>query len=183
MGMAAPTYWTASMVRALPADGNKYELVYGELLVTPAPRVLHEIVVARLTFALTEYARRYSVGFVFGVPGDITWGREDVLVQPDVFVASVEEVRTLDWERVRELSLVAEVLSPSSLKHDRFTKRRRYQDARVPLYWILDPDAREVEVWTPDDAFPGVERERIEWHPAGAAEPLTLELADLFGPV
>jgi Uma2 family endonuclease len=176
-------YYTADMVRALPADGNKYELVYGELLVTPAPRLLHEIVVARLTFALTQYMQSYPIGFVFGVPGDITWGRKDVLVQPDVFVAPLEEVRTLDWEEIRGLMLVAEVLSPSSAQSDRFTKRKRYQDALVPLYWVVDADRRSVEIWTPDDPFPRVEMERLIWHPKGVDEPFALDLKELLRPV
>jgi Uma2 family endonuclease len=183
MGMAAPRYYTADMVRALPADGNKYETVYGELLVTPAPRLWHEILVNRLTFALTAYVRRYPVGLVFGGPGDITWGRTDVLVQPDVFVAPLEEVRTLEWERLCELLLVAEVLSPSSLKADRFTKRRRYQEAGVPLYWVVDGDDHSAEVWTPDRHFPAVEHTALAWHPAGAAEPFRLSLEELFQPV
>ncbi len=54
MGMAAPTYWTADMVRALPEDGNRYEVVYGELLVTPSPRMWHEVLIHRLFGALHE---------------------------------------------------------------------------------------------------------------------------------
>ena len=86
----------------------------------------------------------------------------------------------MDWSRVRDLLLVAEVLSPSSARHDRFIKRRRYQEAGVPLYWIVDGDARRVEVWTPADRFPAFEEDRLVWHPAGAGEPFTVELSDLF---
>ncbi len=78
-------------------------------------------------------------------PAAISWG-EDVLVQPDVFVVPVEQARMLESSGIRDLLLVAEVLSPSTPGHDRFTKRRRYQEARVPLYWILDGDARQVSV-------------------------------------
>lgn len=176
-------YYTADMVRAMPEDGNKYEVVYGELLVTPAPRPLHEIVVARLTFLLTQYMQIYPIGFVFGVPGDITWGRVDVLVQPDVFVAPLDELRALDWEQLHHLLLVAEVLSPSSAQSDRFAKRKRYQDAVVPVYWIVDADKQNVEIWTPDDAFPRVEQQRLTWHPAGAGLPFILELEELFRPI
>jgi Uma2 family endonuclease len=183
MGMAASSYWTADMVRALPDEGNRYEVVYGELLVTPAPRMLHQIVVNRLTVALSQYLRIHPVGLAFGVPGDLTWGRDDVLVQPDVFVTRLDETRTLDWQAIRTLLLVVEVLSPSSLKQDRFTKRRRYQEAGVPLYWIVDIDAAQVEVWTSDDAFPRVERDRLRWHPEGASTPFTLELTELLRPV
>jgi Uma2 family endonuclease len=86
----------------------------------------------------------------------------------------------MDWRAIRDLLLVAEVLSPSTPRHDRFTKRRRYQEARVPLYWIVDGDAREVEVWTPRDAFPRVERDRLVWQSGRAGAPFTLALEELF---
>jgi Uma2 family endonuclease len=182
MGMAAPTYWTADMVRALPEDGNRYEVVYGELLVTPAPRAWHEVLVQRLLESLGQYLRREPVGVVLGSRGDISWD-EATLVQPDVFVVDLTEARTLQWARMRHLLLVAEVLSPSSMKVDRFLKRRRYQEAPVPLYWIVDGDERQVEEWTPDDRFPTLQRDRLFWHPAGAAQPFTLDLQDFFRPL
>jgi Uma2 family endonuclease len=179
MGMAAPLYYTSDMVRAFPDDGNRYEVVYGELLVTPAPRAWHQTVVLRLGSALEEYLRRHpSAGVVFTSPADIAWG-PDVLVQPDVFVVAAEEGRTLEWGRMRTLPLVAEVLSPSTARSDRFLKRLRYREAGVERYWIVDPDGRVVEVWTPGDQFPAVERERLVWQPA-AGEEFLLELGELF---
>jgi Uma2 family endonuclease len=182
MAMAAPIYYTADMVRALPDDGNRYEVVYGELLVTPAPRVWHEIIQGRLLVALAEYLRRHPVGIVLGARADISWGR-DVLVSPDVFVVPLDEARTLDWSRLRRLLLVAEVLSSSSARQDRFNKRRRYQEAGVPLYWIVDGDERRAEIWTPADSFPVFEEERLRWQPEGASEPFAMTLEDLFRPV
>jgi Uma2 family endonuclease len=106
-----------------------------------------------------------------------------VLVQPDVFVVPREEARTLAWSGIKTLLLVAEVLSPSSARGDRFIKRLRYRQAGVPVYWAVDGDARSVEIWTPVDDFPEVERERLAWQPAGARAPFTLQLGDLFRPV
>ncbi|MEO7987872.1 MAG: Uma2 family endonuclease [Gemmatimonadales bacterium] len=180
--MAAPAYFTAEMVRAMPDDGNRYEVVYGELLVTPAPRAWHQFIVQRLSLALGNYLARESVGAVLCSPADISWG-PDVLVQPDVFVVNPAEARTLDWGRMRSLLLVAEVLSPSSTRADRFLKRVRYREAGVPLYWVVDGDDRSVEVWTPPDDFPAIERSLLTWHPAGAREPFRLSLEELFGPV
>jgi Uma2 family endonuclease len=179
MGMAAPIYYTADMVRALPEDGNRYEVVYGELVVTPAPKPWHEVIQFRLMQALDAYLSHYPVGRVFGSRADISWG-PDVLLSPDVFVVPLEQARTLDWSRMHDLMLVAEILSPSSAHNDRFLKRRRYQEATVPLYWIVDGDERLVEVWGPTDTLPRFERERLAWHPPGAAEPLALSLSDLF---
>ncbi len=182
MGMSAPLYYTADMVRALPDDGNRYEVVYGELLVTPAPRLWHQVLVKRLSTALDVYLAHNPIGEVLTSPADISWG-PDVLVQPDVFVLPPEEARTLTWSRVRTLLLVAEVLSPSSARGDRFIKRLRYREAGVPVYWLVDGDDRSVEIWTPTDDFPTVQRERLVWHPSGAREPFSLQLADLFRPV
>jgi len=182
MRMAAPTYYTAEMVRRLPDDGKRYEVVYGELLVTPAPRASHQLVVQRLMMALGRYLERHPVGQMFASPADISW-TDDVLVQPDVFVVDIEEARTLDWTRMQHLFLAGEVLSPSSARADRFTKRRLYQAVGVPAYWVVDVDARAVELWSPSAMFPAVEQERVGWQPAGAAEPLVLELSALFKPI
>src|SRR6059036_2844531 len=62
MGMVAPVYYTADMVRALPDDGNRYEVVHGELLVTPAPRLWHQKLVGRLCTALSVYLRSEGWG-------------------------------------------------------------------------------------------------------------------------
>jgi Uma2 family endonuclease len=182
MGMAAPIYYTADMVRAMPDDGNRYEVVYGELLVTPAPRPWHQVLVHRLSLALGLYLRSHPVGVLLTSPADISWGR-DVLVQPDLFVVSSDEARTLTWSRMRTLLLVAEVLSPSSARADRFLKRLRYREAGVPLYWVVDGDERSVEIWTPSDDFPVLEHERLVWHPEAAREPFELSLRELFQPL
>ena len=182
MGMAAPIYYTADMVRTLPEDGNRYEVVYGELLVTPAPRLWHQELTIRLLRDVAGYLDREPVGHLLPSPADISWG-PDVLVQPDLFVAPLDQVRTLDWRMVKDLLLVIEVLSPTSTRADRFTKRRLYQERGIPAYWVVDGDQRVVEVWTPDARLPTVERERVVWHPADAAKPFTLELQELFRPI
>src|SRR5881392_3010170 len=182
MGMAAPIYWTADMVRQLPDDGNRYEVVYGELLVTPAPRLNHQLLVSRLAVAIAKYLEHEPVGVMLTSPADISWG-QDVLVQPDVFVIPHDEARTREWSRVRSLLLVVEVLSPTTERADRFTKRRRYQEAGVPLYWVADGAQQRVEVWTPDSAFPLIAMERLIWRPVGADRAFTLALEELFRPV
>ena len=182
MGMAAPTYFTADMVRALPDDGQRYEVVHGELLVTPAPRLWHQEIERRLVITLSAYLEREPLGLVVHSPADISFA-PDTLVQPDVFVVPLDQARTLQWAEITRLLLVVEVLSPASLRADRFTKRRWYQEAGVPLYWVVDADAHAVEVWTPDARFPTVERARLVWRPAGATTPFALELVELFRPI
>jgi Uma2 family endonuclease len=184
MGMPqSATHWTAAMVRALPDDGNRYEVVDGELLVTPSPTGLHQSAVGLLLTALDTYARSQRIGVAMVSPSDVELDPEG-LVQPDVFVEGLLEGRlTSGWNAGAPLLLVVEVLSPSTARSDRTTKRRRFQRARVPEYWIVDADSRTIERWRPDDERPEVLSESITWHPEGAASPLTLDLPLYFARV
>lgn len=173
-------YFTADMVRALPADGNRYEVVHGELLVTPAPRFDHQRIVLRLAHRLIPYCAQYALGEPMISPADISWG-PDSLVQPDVFVIAPTEAGATEWAAIKTLRLVAEVLSPSTARQDRFAKRELYQSQGVDTLWLVDAERRRVEVWTPGSTFPVVERERVVWHPVVEHEPLVLPLAELFG--
>ena len=182
MGMAVPLYYSAEMVRKLPDDGKRYETVHGELLVTPAPRWLHQRIVLRLARVLADYVDSGALGEAVISPADISWS-PDTLVQPDLFVASLEEARTEEWSNIKTLLLVVEVLSPGTARQDRFAKRRLYQEVGVPLYWIVDIDQKAVEVWTPEAQFPSIEHERVVWRPEKAAEAFVLELEVLFKPI
>ena len=84
------------------------------------------------------------------------------------------------WAEVRHVPLIAEVLSKSTARHDRFGKRIVYRDQRVDTYWIVDADAHTVEVWTPASPFARVEAEQLTWSPANASQPLIIPLTELF---
>ena len=147
MDMAAPIYYTAEMVRALPEDGNRYEVVYGELLVTPAPRLWHQELTMRLLRGVGEYLDHEPVGHLLPSPADISWG-SDVLVQPDLFVAPLDQVRTLDWRSVKDLLLVIEVLSPSSTRADsrpRCTSTLTVSSPRAVRFTATIAKAQKIE--------------------------------------
>ncbi|MBI3981743.1 MAG: Uma2 family endonuclease [Gemmatimonadetes bacterium] len=92
--MAAPTYYTAEMVRALPDDGNRYEVVHGELLVTPAPGLPHQTLMKRFLVALELYLRRHPVGEVLSSPADISWAPVEIWT-PDATVPVIERTRLI----------------------------------------------------------------------------------------
>ncbi len=183
MGMPAAAHqWTAEEVRALPDDGNRYELIAGELVVTPSPRAMHQVVVTELIRRIGSCLEGSGAGHVLASPADISLGEDEVL-QPDVFVYRTAGGGHLrNWDDISELVLVIEVLSPSTARYDRQLKRRRYQRARVPEYWIFDIDARLVERWRPDDERPELLTERLTWEPAGNAGQggLDLDLSAFF---
>ena len=186
MGMPARAQrrWTAQAVRQLIADAPlsspRYELVDGELLVTPSPAPRHQEAVRLLLIALSEYCERHQVGHALHSPADIELEAEDVR-QPDVFVLPLAEWRRVlrDGFPARALILAAEVLSPSSARFDRVVKRPKYQRL-ASEYWIVDLDARLIERWRPGDARPEVLAERLEWTPEGCEYPFVLDLEDFF---
>lgn len=171
--------YTAAEVREFPADGNKYEVIRGELHVTPVPRPRHDMVVMRLSRLLSQYLLPLGrADTLFAVPADISWD-DETLVQPDLLVATPEEL-TNDWTTYRTLLLAAEVISPSSRRRDRVEKRRLYQEERVRTYWVVDHDVGLVEQWEPDDERPLVVADTLRWRVTPDAPELRIDLADLF---
>lgn len=178
--------WTAERVRALPADGNRYELIEGELVVTPAPSPAHQAAVLGLLRVLDPWRRQTGAHGVFTSPSHIALG-EDEILQPDVFAyRTTHGAAPRDWRNITELALVIEVLSPASAHYDRQLKRDRYQRARVPEYWIVDLESRFIERWRPDDERPEVVAERMVWQP-NPEQPIHMEIdveaffADVLG--
>jgi Uma2 family endonuclease len=171
--------YTVDEVLAFPADGNRYELVDGELLVTPAPAALHQLVIGRLYIAVAGYLARLGGAQAVLSPADISWDKTK-LVQPDLFVVPASEV-SKTWTSYRTLLLAVEVLSPSSARGDRLVKRRLYQRQGVETYWIVDPDAQLVEVWHPADDRPAIETDVVRWSLTADAPALAIVLAELFG--
>ena len=172
--------WTSEEVLALTDDGSRYELIDGDLLVTPSPRALHQLAVWALYDRVHPYVRENRLGRTGLAPADLDL-ESGQSVQPDLFVVALRRGRApLEWADFGIPLLIAEVLSPSTALNDRTKKRRRYQLSRVGEYWIVDVDALVIERWWPDDERPEVLADRIEWQPDSAFAPLTLELADYF---
>ena len=179
MSMPA-TQWTVEMVRALPADRERFEIIDGELFVTPGPTWSHQRAVRDLLFRIADYLRASPELEALFAPADITAG-ERTLVQPDVFVMPRGPgAMPGGWVDVGALVLAVEVLSPSTARADRHRKRRLYQRERVPEYWIVDVDARLIERWRPDDERPEILAEHLEWHPDPAHPPLIVDLPAYF---
>jgi Uma2 family endonuclease len=174
--------WTAREVQSLPADGNRYEVVDGELLVTPSPRAMHQAVIGKLYLALGNYLTTLGRELtLFMGPADISWA-DDNLVQPDLLVVHPDELSP-SWTTFRTLLLAVEVLSPSSNRHDRITKRRLYQRQQVASYWIVDSEARLVEVWHPADERPEIVTDTLVWRAERDAPPLEIDVDRLTAPL
>lgn len=130
---------------ALPDDGRRYQLIEGDLDVTPAPSTTHQRVSQNLETILVRHVREQRLGILLHAPVDVLLAK-DTVVQPDiVFVA--RERRDIVTERAIEgpPDLVVEVLSPRTRRVDRTTKMRIYARHGVRECWIVDPEARSFE--------------------------------------
>jgi len=125
-----------------PSDGNRYELMEGDLYVTPAPSPLHQRISKRLQRQLEAYFESRSLGEVFHAPIDVILTFHDVN-QPDIVV--VTDPKQISQRGIEgPPTLVIEILSPSTRKTDLTVKSRRYAALKIPHYWIVDPEARRL---------------------------------------
>jgi Uma2 family endonuclease len=178
--MAIETEWTAAMVLALPDDDVRRELLDGELVVMPAPSLPHQKVVGALYRLLVAYTDGEEIGSTYLSPADIEFSPRRLL-QPDVFVAPLVAGREArSWTEIKALLLAVEVLSPSSARHDRITKRHIYMTERVDEYWIVDLDARVVERWRNGETRPDVVHGSVQWQPSARHPALTIDLDAMF---
>jgi Uma2 family endonuclease len=182
--MSAPLvkpYITYEELQQLPSEGNRWELIDGEAYMTPAPNRIHQKIVRRLARAFEDAIEDLSE--VYLAPLDVVLA-EATALQPDLIFVH-EENREILQDQIRGVpDLVAEVLSPSTVKMDRGVKMETYARHGVPEYWIVDPGAESIEIYRIDRA---VRRYRHEGtHATGnrATTPLlpalSVDPADLF---
>ena len=177
MGVATETRpWTLEELHRLPDDGNTYELVYGELFVTPAPSPSHEEVIAVLARELDRYVERWGLGRVYTARAVVRALESEV--EPDIMVRPIG-VATEDWSKLPLPIFILEISSRSTRRRDRGKKRQYYLELGVPEYWIVDRETRTIQIVRHgvDDA---VEHETASWHPAGADAPLLIDVRGTF---
>src|SRR5205823_7235815 len=138
--------WTYEDYAALHDDGNRYEIVNGVLIMTPAPSPEHQDIVGEIFSALRTHIKLAGLGRVFTGPIDVDLGPKNVY-QPDlVVVLNAHLDRVAEKKIIGAPDLVVEVASPSTAAYDRLTKYDVYARAGVTEYWIVKPTRRTVEV-------------------------------------
>jgi Uma2 family endonuclease len=131
--------------RALPETGPRYQLIEGELLMSPAPTYRHQQIVARIMAALLTFVEARRLGSVVASPIDVFLTRHDVL-QPDVAFVSIARRAIISREGFQGgPDLVVEALSPSTATLDLGPKRVLYARHGVSEYWIVDPEAGWID--------------------------------------
>ncbi len=178
MAMATVTKrWTLDELHSLPDDGNKYEVVRGELFVTPAPTPTHETVCARLHRILDRYVESERLGLVYNPRAVLQF--EDSEVEPDLMVRQEHTGDSSTWSAAPVPSLIVEVFSPSTKRRDQNQKRDLYLDAGVGEYWMVDPERRAFIVIRKDRENVVI-TDAMAWHPDSAASRLVFDVARVF---
>jgi len=166
--------WTIAQLDRLPDDGNRYELLDAELLVTPPPSEAHETIVARLTALLVPFVIANDLGLVHHPRSIVQVGGERT--EPDLMVRG----RSLHtgWPNAPIPILVVEVLSGSTRDRDLGKKRHFYMKAGVAEYWIVDREA-EVVVQVQRSGERRIST-TLTWSPPGTQATLDIDVTKIF---
>lgn len=132
---------------ALPDDGRRYEIHEGELSVTPAPGIPHQLVIWNLYLLLRPHVDARALGTILLSPVDVILATTTV-VQPDLVYVETARASLITRRGIEgSPSLAVEVISPSTPAIDRNTKLQLYARHRVPHYWIVDPEGRAIDAY------------------------------------
>jgi Uma2 family endonuclease len=169
----------------LPEDGRRHEIIDGEHHVTPAPTTRHQQIVTRLTRLLESVVSDRDLGVVLVAPTDVVLSDTDV-VQPDLLFVSRKRARMVTEANIDGApDLVIEVTSPKTRRRDEITKRDLYAKHGVTEYWIVDPEAKVIEVYhateVGSELTAQVAAERGEHLTSSLLPNLEIRLDELFG--
>lgn len=145
----APGGWTYQDYRDLPDDGYRYEVIWGELFMTPAPSTGHQLISRNLGFMIWDYVRTHDLGEVLFAPVDLVIEPGATPVQPDILFIAKEHLDIITEKNVYGVpDILIEILSPSNPEHDQERKFKLYEQAGVPEYWMVDPETHTMEIFT-----------------------------------
>ena len=132
---------------AMPDDGNRYELIFGEIVMTASPKRKHQFALFQLGKLIDAYVRDHRLGEVYIAPYDVKLSVHNV-VEPDILFVRRSRLSILTEDFVDgPPDLVVEVLSPTNRAHDLVKKATLYADFGIPEYWIVDPATDAITVY------------------------------------
>jgi Uma2 family endonuclease len=150
--MAAATdhqakHWTYEEYYNL-ADDQRYEVINGNLLRPPAPDTWHQDWLGELFLLVKLFVRKNNLGRTFIAPVDVVLDEENV-VQPDLVFVAADNLRIIERRAIFGTpDLLVEIISPSSVRRDRYVKQALYTRFGVKEYWIGDAANRSMEILT-----------------------------------
>ncbi len=144
---AAKPKLTYQYYAQLPDDGNRYELINGELIIVAAPLTIHQKVNANISSQLIAFVEKNKLGQVFYAPIDVVLSSHNTL-QPDIIFIEKKRKAIITEKNINGApDLVIEILSPSSFYYDLFDKKELYEQHGVKEYWLVDPLRQWADVY------------------------------------
>ncbi len=145
----------------LPDDGQRYEIIHGDLVMTPAPVPLHQMVSGNIFNLLSTHVKNNQLGFVLYAPCDVVLDELNV-VQPDILFITRERAGIITEKNIQGApDLIIEIISPATAYYDLVSKKDVYQQFGVKEYWLVDPIRRSVQVLVLTDGKWVVDQEVI----------------------
>ncbi len=169
--------FTVDQLNAFPDDGNRYELLDGVLFVTPAPGLAHQIVATRLAAILHAFLEELPGVFV-AAPGVVEL-RPGVRMEPDVLVGRLPRSGSR-WANVPDHWLAVEVSGADSRVHDREYKRDAYLEIGVREVWLVDLEARRIDVSGPGGERDTPHPQLLTWRSPGSDRELRIDVGAVF---
>ncbi len=174
--MAAEAYYQ------LPEGPPYFQLIDGELFMSPSPQFFHQEIVLNLAFALREYLRGHPLGKIIVAPSDVEFDKDNVF-QPDLYFIRQDRLGIVDEHGVKGApDLIVEVVSASTGQLDLGPKKTIYARYGVVEYWVVWPRTQEVEVYRLGDSADRPDRKLAggESLQSGLLPGFTLSLAEIF---
>jgi len=132
-------------------EDERYELIEGELLMTPSPITRHQRISRKIVFTLEKFVTENDLGEVFDAPYDVYFDNENV-VQPDILFVSKERSNIIGEKNIQgSPDLVIEIISESTAYRDLVQKKKLYARFGVKEYWIVFPGEEFIEIYTLKD--------------------------------
>ncbi len=128
-------------------EGAPYQLIGGELVMTPAPAPYHQIVSRNIGFELLQFVRGKNLGEILYAPVDVFLSETETY-QPDIIFISKERLDIIGEKKIEAApDLVIEILSPATAYYDLRHKKNIYEQCGVKEYWIVDPIEKNIEIY------------------------------------
>lgn len=175
--------WTYEEYMKLPVENTCYEVIAGDLYITPTPPILHQALAGPFLAALSQAEEKHQLGLIIPGPIDVLFGQRD-FIEPDIVFIRVDRQEIMTDRGIEgPPDLIVEFVAPDTAERDRGLKRERYAYFGVPEYWVVDGEARTVEIYRSGVADPGtpeVITGTWTWQPVPNGPALELSLPELM---
>ena len=178
MERSSAVRYTYQDLQSIPWEVRRHEILDGKLYVTPSPRIAHQQVVGNLMLLMVPLARRHGLGEI--IPAVSVHVHDELVFEPDLTFVRADRIAIADPKsHVHGVpDLAVEVLSPSNRSYDQNLKRLHYMECGLPELWLVDIDARTIEVWRPRAEGPERVRNSVTWRVGDAS--FDLAFAEIF---